>query len=107
MSGKSRLLLEVIGLQTARGRLLFFVILSTLIFVMPYAVLAHLSLWQRLGFDGAPSIGLTRAYWHVLHLHFDLAWTRNPLIFAVLAIGLPLLTVDSYRLIQKWRSRRT
>ncbi|MFZ1483593.1 MAG: DUF2752 domain-containing protein [Candidatus Saccharimonadales bacterium] len=65
-----------------------------LIFIAPYAWLASLSLWQRLGFEGAPSVGLTRAYWHVLHLDFYAAWERNKLIYLVLAIGLPLLVRD-------------
>ena len=98
MMGRAwRLTTEIIGLQTPRGRLLFFALISSAIFVAPYDVLAHLSLWQRLGIP-SPSIGLTRAYWHILHLDFGAAWHRNRLIYPVLAIGLPLLARDAYRL---------
>ena len=89
-----RLFVEVISLQTPRGRLIFFGMVSMLVFIAPYTWLANLSLWQRLGLDGAPSIGLTRAYWHILHLEFAAAWERNKLIYLVLAIGLPLLVRD-------------
>ena len=89
-----KLFIEIVSLQTPRGRLIFFGIVSLLVFIAPYEWLANLSLWQRLGFESAPSIGLTRAYWHVLHLDFYAAWERNKLIYVVLAIGLPLLARD-------------
>lgn len=92
-----RLLFEVVGLQTPRGRLIFFALASLAIFVVPFHLLGQLSIWQRLGIP-APSIGLTRAYWHLLHLDPGAAWDRNPLIFAVLAVGLPLLAKDAYKL---------
>ncbi|HET7630002.1 MAG TPA: DUF2752 domain-containing protein [Candidatus Saccharimonadales bacterium] len=103
MRQAAKLFIETIGLQTERGRLLFFTVASLIILALPYNALAHLSLWQRLGFDSAPSIGLTRAYWQVLHLDIDAAWSRNPLIFLVLAVGLPLLAIDAWRLV---RARR-
>lgn len=96
----SRLFLEIISLQTPRGRLIFFGTVSLLIFIAPYVLLSQLSLWQRLGFESAPSVGLTRAYWHVMHLDFAAAWERNRLIYFVLAVGLPLLAHDVYRV---WR----
>jgi hypothetical protein len=97
-------LLEIVGLQTPRGRLAFFGIASLLIFVAPYSWLAHLSLWQHLGLP-APSIGLTRAYWQVLHLHFAAAWQRNHLIYVVLALGLPLLAWDAVKVWRRFKSR--
>lgn len=93
--------IEIIGLQSARGRLVFFCVASLTIFILPYSLLGNLSIWQRLGFDWAPSIGLTRAYWLVLHLDFVAAWQRNPLIYGVLAIGLPLLGKDAWQVIKK------
>lgn len=93
-------ILEVIGLQTARGRIMFFLVVSLVIFSTPYSVLSGLSIWQRLGID-SPSIGLTRAYWHILHLEFVAAWHRNPLIYAVLVLGLPLLARDAYMWLRK------
>lgn len=90
-----RQITEIIGLQTPRGRVICFLAASAAIFVAPYDWLAGLSLWQRLGID-APSIGLTRAYWHILHLDPVAAWQRNRLIFVVLAIGLPMLARDAF-----------
>ena len=74
-----------------------FGIVTCLVVVVPYDWLAHLSLWQALGIP-SPSIGLTRAYWKLLHFDPVGAWERNKLIYAVLAIGLPLLARDAYLL---------
>jgi hypothetical protein len=91
---------EIIGLQSPRGRLLFFAVITLIIFVSPYDWFAKLSLWQHLGVP-SPSIGLTRAYW--LFIHFDPigAWERNKLIYAVLLVGLPLLLKDVHTIINK------
>lgn len=94
-----RTFIETIGLQTARGRLLFFAITSCGILIAPYSWLSHLSLWQYVGVN-SPSIGLTRAYWRLLHGDVVGAYERNPLIFVVLAIGLPLLTLDLIKLLK-------
>lgn len=102
----SQIILETISLQTARGRLLFFMTASLAIFITPYSVLSHLSIWQRIGFDSAPSIGLTRAYWHLLHLDPSAAWQRNHLIFLVLAVGLPLIAQDALST-KKWLKERS
>lgn len=88
-----RLFIEIAGLQTARGRLLFFLIVTLAVAIVPYAWLGNLSLWQLLGIP-SPSIGLTRAYWKILHGDPVGAFMRNPLIYAVLAIGIPLLVID-------------
>jgi hypothetical protein len=95
---RRRLLGETVTLQTPRGRLLAFALLSLLIYCARYSWLAHLSLWQDLGWRTAPSIGLTRAYWLLLHGHPVLAWRRNSLIYAVLAVGVPLLGYDCLKL---------
>jgi hypothetical protein len=89
-------LFEVIGLQTARGRLLCIGLITLAVFAAPYSWLAQLSLWDRLGWHSAPSIGLTRAYWLLLHGHVQAAWHRNWLIFPVLAIVLLILVRDSW-----------
>ena len=88
-----RLFIEIAGLQTARGRLLFFLIVTLAVAIVPYAWLGNLSLWQLLGIP-SPSIGLTRAYWKILHGDPVGAFMRNPLIYVVLAVGLPLLIID-------------
>lgn len=95
-------LIETVGLLTPRGRLIFFGITSSAIFLAPYSWLSNLSLWQYIGIQ-SPSIGLTRAYWRVLHGDLVGAYERNWLILAVLAIGLPLLAIDLIKLI---RSRK-
>jgi hypothetical protein len=94
---KKKLVVETVGLQTPRGRLLFFGIVSTGIFLAPYSWLSHLSLWQYIGVN-SPSIGLTRAYWRLLHGDVAGAYERNPLIFVVLAVGVPLLVFDIIKL---------
>lgn len=70
----------------------------TLLFI-PYQWLGNLSLWQTLGIP-SPSIGLTRAYWKLIHGDPVGAFQRNPLILAVIAVGVPLLIADGIRLLQ-------
>ncbi len=94
------LIIEIISLQSPRGRIMFFVLASASICMVPYSLLSGLSLWQRLGVD-SPSIGLTRAYWQVMHFNFSAAWARNPLIFVVIGIGLPLLLLDARKIYKK------
>jgi hypothetical protein len=89
-----KLALEMISLQTPRGRVMSYFTLSILIFILPYSVLSNLSIWNRIGLDNAPSIGLTRAYWHIMHFDISAAWKMNPLIFLVLIVGLPLIIRD-------------
>lgn len=92
-SSKLQLLREALALETPRGRLLMFSALTFVIFFSQYHWLDHLSLWGNLGIH-APSIGLTRAYWLLLHGHLSAAWHRNRLIYLVLSVGLPLLVFD-------------
>ncbi|MBL8159060.1 DUF2752 domain-containing protein [Candidatus Saccharibacteria bacterium] len=96
--------MEALGLQSPRGRLMVFTVLSVAVLLAPYEWLAHLSIWQALGIP-SPSIGLTRAYHLLLHGDVAGAWQRNPLIFLVLAIGLPMLAFDAGRVFQQWRAR--
>ncbi len=97
---------EVVGLQTARGRLLCVGLITIAVFSAPYSWLAHLSLWDRLGWHSAPSIGLTRAYWLLLHGQPRAAWHRNWLIYLVLVILLPLLIRDILTLTSRRRFSR-
>ena len=96
-----RILFDIVGLRTPAGRLLFFAIASVFIFAVPQRWLGELSIWSRIGFENAPSVGLTRAYQHVLHLNLSAAWERNPLIFLVIAVGVPLLVTDAFNLLKK------
>lgn len=103
MSRLGAFAIEIIGLQSARGRLVFFCTATAIILVVPYSALSDLSLWQRLGLDWAPSIGLTRAYWLLIHLDPVAAWQRNPLIYAVLAVGTPLIVKDMLSILKDKR----
>lgn len=96
-----QILFDIVGLRTPAGRLLFFFIASVIIFFVPQSWLGEISIWARLGFENAPSVGLTRAYQHFLHLDLSAAWQRNPLIFLVLATGVPLLIKDALALLKQ------
>lgn len=89
-----KIAVEVITLSTSRGRLLFFIVATSIIFITPYKYLSGLSLWQRIGWDWAPSIGLTRAYHLLIHGNPVAAWQRNPLIYLVVTIGAIVLVGD-------------
>lgn len=90
----------LISLSTPRSRLGVWAILTTAIYIAPFAWLKHLSLYGHLGWRGSPSIGLTRAYWFTLHGQFHNAWQMNSLIFLVLLVGIPLLISDALKLKQ-------
>lgn len=92
------LAIEALTLGTARGRLIAWSVLTGAIFASKYVWLEHLSLWQRLGWDWAPSIGLTRSYWLVIHGDISSAWSLNPLIFVVIGVGSILLCRDAHSL---------
>ncbi len=89
--------LEAISLQTPRGRLFVALTANIIIFSVPYHWLANLSLYKQLGID-SPTIGLTRAYWLLLHGHLAEAWTRNWLIFPVMAVAWSIVALDVYSL---------
>jgi len=106
MKTKRRLALEIISLSTARGRLAAFGLATSAIFFSQYHWLANLSLYGHLGID-SPSIGLTRAYWLLIHGNPVAAWERNPLIFLVLAVGLPLIALDVMKVIKQRQRNKT
>ena len=93
-----KFLIEVIGLQTSRGRLFALAAASFAIYFLPYRIVGQFSLWQRLGWDWAPSIGLTRAYWLLMHGHPFAAWHRNWLIFPILIVVAVIVGRDIYKL---------
>lgn len=76
-------------------------VISCLVFIVPYAWLSNLSLWQALGWEAAPSIGLTRAYWLLIHGDPIAAWNRNPLIYAVLPVVGAIIAKDIATLLAK------
>ncbi|GEM_PF-1660703 len=97
---KTDLLFEIIGLQTARGRVLFFGIVSICVYLLPVNTLKNFSLWNLLDIH-SPSIGLTRAYHYVLHGDFAKAWEQNDFIFVVLIVGIPIIVKDVYNVTQQ------
>lgn len=92
--------LETISLQTARGRLIFAGIANCLLLVVPYHWLDNLSIYKHLGVH-SPSIGLTRAYWLLIHGHLAESWSRNWLIFPVIAVGWSIVALDIYNIRKK------
>ena len=98
-------IVSIISLQTSRDRLLFFCIATCVIFLLPYQALSHLSLWKALDIP-SPSIGLTRAYWLLIHGDPVASWERNRLIFAVLAVGLPIIIYDAVAIYRTHRHRK-
>ncbi len=100
-------IIDVIGLQTPRGRLIFFAVAAVFIFMISFEDLQGLpdiSLYARLGIP-SPSIGLTRAFWHVTHGDFAAAYAQNPLIYPVLLVVCGIILNDIRRLVfQKYKS---
>lgn len=94
----AQLFVETIGLSSARGRIIFFLIVSGAIFVWPPTGPFTLSVWQHLGVE-SPSIGLTRAYRRLLHGEFTQAWQQNKIIFIVVAVGIVVLAKDVIALV--------
>jgi hypothetical protein len=89
-----KLATEILTLGTARGRVWFFGIASVIVFLVPYNWLNNLSIWQRIGWNSAPSIGLTRAYHLLIHGNPIAAWHRNPLIFLVIIVWFVIMVKD-------------
>ena len=95
-----KILFEIIGLSSPKGRLLFFMLASIAIFSLPAKSSITLSVWKNLGIQ-APSIGLTRAYRYLLHGDVQNAWLQNKLIFIVLFVGGIILVRDVIALVRK------
>ncbi len=95
-----QLFIELISLSTPYSRLLFWLIATVIIYILPYSFFENLSIWGLIGWDNAPSIGLTRAYWLFIHGDIAGALERNKLIFAVLIVGIPILIIDLYGIIK-------
>lgn len=97
---KRKLLIEVVGLQTPRGRLIFFAVVTLGVVLAPFDWLSNLSLWQRLDIP-SPSIGLTRSYKLLLSGDIVAAWERNRLIFVVIAVGGPIIVRDAWHVYRR------
>ncbi|MDP4038812.1 MAG: DUF2752 domain-containing protein [bacterium] len=96
-------LFNFIGLQTPIARIVFFLAISLIIFIIPYQTLMrspNISIWSWLNIP-AWSIGLTRAYSKLLHGDFHGAYKQNLLIYPVVIIVLAIMTSDIYKIAQK------
>ncbi len=81
-------------------------LVSVIIFLMPPKWPVTFSVWQQLHLP-SPSIGMTRAYRHVLHGEFAAAWRQNKLIFAVIGAGGAIIAKDVSTLMQHHRLQKT
>ena len=90
---------DMIGLQKPGPRLVMVLLLHCLLLIVTYKALegAGLSLFGRLDIP-SPSIGLTRAYWLLLHGNINAAYAMNPLIFIVAPVIWALIFKDIYTL---------
>lgn len=95
-------LISLISLQTPVSRILVIVSITIFLFVIQYQTLLSLptiSVYSRLNFP-LPSIGLTRAYWYLLHGQFNAAWEMNRLVYVVAVAIIGVLTVDVLSIIR-------
>lgn len=88
---------EIISLSTARGRLIAFGLVLTILIVLPTNKLSLLpvkSVYESV-FNFVPfSSGVTRGVSSILHLDFSGAWKYNPLSFAVLGMVAVIMISD-------------
>lgn len=97
-----RFLLNVIGLQTPVSRLTLISVITLCIYEISYQKLISLpalSLYSRLHIM-SPSIGLTRAYWYLIHGQWSEAYNMNRLIYVVAVVIISILAVDSYKIVK-------
>lgn len=88
--------LNTVGLQTPIARLGVIGIGTLGLYVISYSALLKLptlSVFSRLQIP-SPSIGLTRAYWYLIHGQFANAWRMNKLIYIVAVVLVVLVTKD-------------
>lgn len=96
------LALEVIGLQTPRGRIGAFLVVFLIGAAMSLDILPwvpNLSVYAALGIP-SPSIGLTRAFVQLLNGDMAAAYDRNWLIFPIVAIAALIFVRDLRRIIK-------
>lgn len=99
------MLVEVLGLQTPRGRLLAFTAVFVVGVLLSWGWLAWvptLSIYEHLGIP-SPSIGLTEALIALLSGDFTGAFARNWLIYPVVSVAVALLAMDAIRYIKTVR----
>lgn len=93
---------DIVCLRTAKARFIVFASISCLLYMLPYSLIerAKLSLYERMHIP-APSIGLTRAYWKLIHGDLAGAWHRNKLIYVVVGIIIGIMVADLVTLLKK------
>jgi hypothetical protein len=93
--------LEFLGLQTPISRITIIGGITLALYLIDYRQLLKLptiSLYS-LAKIPSPSIGLTRAYWYLIHGKFTDAYRMNRLIYIVAAVVIILAAIDLYRII--------
>jgi len=90
-------IIKFISLSQPKARVLFFGSATVVIFFLPFDILHNFSIWARLGIP-SPSIGLTRAYWLLMHGRPTEAWQMNKLIFLVVLIILSIVISDAIKI---------
>lgn len=95
--------LGFLTLSTPRQRVTAWLLLTVGIFLSDVRWFENLSLYKRVGLEWMPSIGLTRAYWYLVHGDFTAAWQMNKLIYAVVLLGGSLVLYDIWRIISHYR----
>lgn len=96
-------LLNYVGLQTPKARLVFFCTIPLIMYLYSLvSFLPRLSIYSWLRIP-SPSIGLTRAFWMLISGDITGAWYQNKLIFLVVAVVLYLVTRDIFTLLKQRR----
>lgn len=95
--------LGLIGLQTPQARLAVITGVSIALRFVSYENLIKapsISLYSHLGLP-SPSIGLTRAYWLLIHGNFKAAWNMNKLVYLVGFVLFGIVVADITRLLKQ------
>ncbi|MCX6804708.1 MAG: DUF2752 domain-containing protein [Patescibacteria group bacterium] len=101
-------ILNIIGLQTPMARLTVFTGTTICLYSISYSSLLQtptLSLFSRLNIP-SPSIGLTRAYWLLIHGDLNGAWQMNKLVYLVALVLAGIIVVDGIALLRKVASTK-
>ncbi len=98
---KINTLWQLIGLQTPKSRLIVILFLHVALLAISYDFLeaSRLSLYDRIGIP-SPSIGLTRAYWFLLHGNLPAAIDKNTLILLAAPVIWTITILDILKIIK-------
>lgn len=102
-------LISLISLQTPISRILVIASITTFLYIVRYQTLLSIptiSVYSRLNLP-LPSIGLTRAYWFLIHGKYYSAWQMNKLIYLVALVIFIIIVIDSTNLILSLKNKKT